>query len=100
MDAFSEMVIGAVDSAKSSIVKIETWKNQNGKSIPQGTGSGFFFSSDGYLFTNSHVIHGTDKIRVMLFDGENYEATLIGEDPDGDLAVLKSDAKNFHTARL
>jgi S1-C subfamily serine protease len=100
MDAFSEMVIGAVDSAKSSIVKIETWKNENGKSVPQGTGSGFFFSSDGYLFTNSHVIHGADKIRVMLFDGENYDATLLGEDPDSDLAVLKSDAKNFQTAHL
>ncbi|MFI5135915.1 MAG: S1C family serine protease [Chitinophagales bacterium] len=100
MDAFSEMVIGAVDSAKSSIVKIDTWKNQNNKSIPHGSGSGFFFSSDGYLFTNSHVIHGADKIRIMLYDGETYEAVLVGEDPDSDLAVIKSDAKNFQLAKL
>jgi len=100
MDAFSEMVITAVDSAKTSIVKIDTWKNQNGKSVPRGSGSGFFFSSDGYLFTNSHVIHGADKIRIMLYDGESYEAALVGEDPDSDLAVIKADAKNFQIAKL
>ena len=79
MDAFSEIIINAVESAKSSIVKIETMKRQKDRDIPQGTGSGFFFSSDGYLFTNSHVIHNADKIKIVLHDGDSYNATIIGE---------------------
>jgi len=100
MDAFSEIIIGAVESAKSAIVKIETRKKQNNREVPQGTGSGFFFSSDGYLFTNSHVIHGADKITVVLHDGDSYNATVLGEDADSDLAILKSDAQHFQSARL
>src|SRR6185436_15633007 len=100
MDAFSEIIIGAVESAKSSIVKIETMKRQKDREIPQGSGSGFFFSSDGYLFTNSHVIHGADNIRIVLNEGDSYNATVIGEDPDSDLAIIKSDAQHFQSAHL
>ena len=100
MDAFSEIIINAVESAKSSIVKIDTMKSRNAKEIPQGSGSAFFFSSDGYLFTNSHVIHGADKMKITLHDGSMYDAAFIGEDPDSDLAVLKSDAQHFQPAHL
>ena len=100
MDAFSEIITGAVDMVKASIVKIETWKKQGNQRNPFGAGSGFFFSSDGYLFTNSHVIHGADKIRIVLLDGSAFDAELVGEDPDTDLAILKSNAHNFHIAHL
>lgn len=100
MDPYSELITGAVESAKLSIVKIDTLKNVQNKNVPRGSGSGFFFSSDGYLFTNSHVIHGADKIRIMLHDGSEFDASVIGEDPDSDLAVLKAEAYNYQPARL
>lgn len=100
MDPFSELIIGAVEKAKPAIVKIDTLKNKQGKKVASGSGSGFFFSSDGYLFTNSHVVHGADKIEVILHDGTAYDAILVGEDPDSDLAVLKSTARGYQPARL
>lgn len=90
MDFFSQIVINAVDRAKSAVVKIDTWKESKGNLIPSGSGSGFLFSSDGFLFTNSHVVHGGKKFRITAYDGNSTEAILIGEDPDTDLAVLKT----------
>lgn len=100
MDDFSKIIIGAVNKAKSSVVKIDTYKNVNGKDTQAGSGSGFLFSSDGYLFTNSHVVHGGTKFKTTLYDGSQYEAVLIGEDPDSDLAVLKSFATGYQTVKL
>ncbi|MBK9982045.1 MAG: trypsin-like peptidase domain-containing protein [Saprospiraceae bacterium] len=89
MDPFSSIIIGAVETARTSLVKIDRLKNEGNKTVPNGAGSGFFFSSDGYIFTNSHVIHKADKITVTLHDGTQAEAELVGEDQDTDLAVLK-----------
>jgi S1-C subfamily serine protease len=100
MDEFSKIIIGAVSKAKASVVKIDTIKIVNGKEVYAGSGSGFLFSSDGYLFTNSHVVHGGYKFKTTLFDGAQYEAILIGEDPDSDLAVLKSFATGYQTVKL
>lgn len=100
MDDFSKIIINAVNKAKASVVKIDTFKNVNGKENPTGSGSGFLFSSDGYLFTNSHVVHGGKKFKTTLFDGSQYEAVLVGEDPDTDLAVLKSFASGYQTVKL
>jgi len=65
-----------------------------------GTGSGFLFSSDGFLFTNSHVVHNAELIKVMLYDGSTRLAALIGEDPDTDLAILKISEADFKPAKL
>ncbi|MFN8356954.1 MAG: trypsin-like peptidase domain-containing protein [Spirosomataceae bacterium] len=93
MDAYSAIIIDAVEAAKKSVVKIDRFKTDpNGKRIPEGSGSGFFFSSDGYLFTNSHVVHQANLLKVTLYDGSQYNAELIGEDPDSDLAILKVQA--------
>lgn len=100
MDEFSKIIINAVNKAKSSVVKIDTYKTINGKETPSGSGSGFLFSTDGYLFTNSHVVHGGSKFRTTLYDSSQYEAILIGEDPDSDLAVLKTFATVYQTVKL
>ena len=66
------------------------------KMPPQITaGSGFIISSDGYILTNNHVVHESDKITVILSNGEEKKATIIGTDPRTDLALLKIDAKNL-----
>jgi S1-C subfamily serine protease len=100
MDQYSSTIINAVEKVKTAVVKIETYKLQQNKEVPAGTGSGFLFSSDGYLFTNSHVVHNAQSIRVQLYDGSSYIAILIGEDVDTDLAILKIDATGFVAAKL
>lgn len=100
MDAFSQMIIEAVDKVKNAVVKIDVYKNVNGKIRPAGAGSGFIFSSDGMIFTNSHVVHGAEKIMVSLLNENEIEAVLIGEDPDTDLAILKIYANGYSVAKL
>ncbi|MGE7777444.1 S1C family serine protease [Chitinophaga sp. NPDC101104] len=97
MDAFSKIIHQAVEAAGKSVVKIE---RLDANRQVTGTGSGFFFSSDGYLFTNSHVVHKGSYFNVMLHDGSVYPATLAGEDPDTDIAILKSTAFDFQPAQL
>ncbi len=100
MDAFSNIVVEAVDQIKNAVVKLDIYKRQREKITPAGSGSGFVFSSDGMIFTNSHVVHGADKITVSLLDGSEAEAFLVGEDPDTDVAVIKTYVNGFSVARL
>ena len=100
MDAYSQIIINAVETAKNAVVKIDRFKLTEGKRVADGAGSGFIFSSDGYLFSNSHVVHEADSLMVTLYDGEQYPAILIGEDPDTDLAILKISAHNHSAAQL
>ncbi len=100
MDAFSKMIIEAVDKVKNAVVKIDVYKKTKDKFLPQGSGSGFIFSSDGLIFTNSHVVHGADRIMVSLLNENEIEATLIGEDPDTDLAILKIYTDGYSVAKL
>src|SRR5262245_49721092 len=92
LDAYSRAIIDAVERVGPSVVHLEITKGTGGRRGNQGSGSGFFFTPDGFLLTNSHVVHGASKIRATLSDGNSYAAHLIGEDPDTDLAVVRIDA--------
>ncbi|HTJ50159.1 MAG TPA: trypsin-like peptidase domain-containing protein [Cyclobacteriaceae bacterium] len=100
MDVFSKMIIDAVDKTKNAVVKIDVFKTVKGKLRPAGSGSGFIFSSDGLIFTNCHVVDGAEKIMVSLLNESEIEATLIGKDPDTDLAILKIYTEGYSVAKL
>ncbi len=65
-----------------------------------GTGSGVIYTGDGYIVTNNHVVEFADEVEVTTFDNKTYKATVVGTYPEGDLAVLKIEAKNLPTMRL
>jgi S1-C subfamily serine protease len=100
MDPFSQLIINAVNTAKNAVVKIDIYKTVRGTLRHAGAGSGFIFSSDGFLFTNHHVVQGAEKIMVSLLNENEIEAALIGQDPDTDLAILKIYSEGYSVARL
>ena len=65
-----------------------------------GEGSGIIISEDGYIVTNQHVIDGATNLKVVTSDGMTYEATLVGEDTQTDLAVIKIDATGLTAAEF
>jgi S1-C subfamily serine protease len=98
MDPYSQMIIDSVAKVKNAVVKIDVFKNVKGKM--QRAGSGFIFSSDGLIFTNCHVVNGAEKIMVSLLNENEIEASLIGKDPDTDLAILKIYSEGYSVSRL
>jgi S1-C subfamily serine protease len=68
--------------------------------VPVGSGSGFIFSSDGYIFTNFHVIQNAERITVTLIDGRETQAEIVGKDSDSDLAVIKIYEPNLTVSKL
>ena len=106
LDAYSNAVIHVVELVGSSVVTVESRLDarQPGAERTQerrgGTGSGFIFTPDGLVLTNSHVVHRAKSIEVTLTDGRRCQADLVGEDPDTDLAVLRIAASNLVAARL
>jgi S1-C subfamily serine protease len=100
MDPYSQMIIDSVAKVKNAVVKIDVFKNVKGKMQRAGSGSGFIFSSDGLIFTNCHVVNGAEKIMVSLLNENEIEASLIGKDPDTDLAILKIYSEGYSVSRL
>lgn len=87
-DAYSDAVVSAVDLIGPSVVKVDAG----------GTGSGFVFTPDGLVLTNSHVVANAKKIGVSLPDGRDMVADLVGDDPHTDLAVLRVSAPDLVAA--
>jgi serine protease Do len=65
-----------------------------------GSASGFIFDSDGYILTNNHVVNEADKIEVTLSDGREFDASIVGQDPSTDIAVIKIDGRDLPSVQL
>ncbi|HLY09237.1 MAG TPA: trypsin-like peptidase domain-containing protein [Planctomycetota bacterium] len=100
LDAYSRIVVEVSERVCPSVVSVEVLRLTRQRGGPGGTGSGFFFRPDGYLLTNSHVVHQGDLIQITLPDGKQMSADLVGDDTETDLAVLKVDATGLPVTPL
>ena len=96
LDAYSRAVIGSVDKVGPAVVRVE--RLADGKTA--GTGSGVAISGDGLVLTNSHVVGGATQMRLSFADGSSREARVLGDDPDTDLALLRTDLPAGTTAAV
>jgi S1-C subfamily serine protease len=103
LDAYSQAVVQAAEAISPSVAFIEVSKQPSGSPNQprrgprelRGSGSGFVFTPDGLILTNSHVVHDADKVDVTLSDGRHFSASVVGDDPGSDLAVIRISANRL-----
>jgi S1-C subfamily serine protease len=109
LDAYSQAVVRVAEAVSPSVVKIEAeLRRPAGEGLrpggppeeARGSGSGFVFTPDGYILTNSHVVSGARKLTVTLADGRQLVGSLVGDDPHTDLAVVRIEGPDLVPARL
>jgi S1-C subfamily serine protease len=113
LDAYSRAVIGAVERVGPAVAHLEVWgpapepRGRRRRPAPDagsreaaGSGSGFLFTPDGFMLTNSHVVERATRVRATFADGASCGAEIVGRDPDTDLAVLRVDAPSVAPAML
>jgi S1-C subfamily serine protease len=96
LDSYSKTIAAVVNRVTPTVVNIRVLSGERGP----GGGSGFIIARDGFILTNSHVVHGARELEVTLHDSRVFPARLVGTDPETDLAVIRIDAPDIQHARL
>lgn len=96
LDAYSRAVVSVVDAASPAVISVFGPRNEQ----RGGGGSGFLITPDGYAVTNSHVVDGRSRLSAETNDGDQLDATVVGDDPSTDLALLRLAAQGLPYAEL
>lgn len=100
LDAYSRAVTKVVDTVGPAVVSIVVGGRSSRQSEPGGAGSGFVIAPDGYILTNSHVVQNIKQVSAVFTDGSQRKATLVGNDPATDLAVVRASGSGLDYATL
>ena len=99
LDAYSQTITRVAETVGPAVVRLDVRRRARGRGAG-GSGSGFLFAPDGLIITNSHVVTGASAIEATLNDGQSFQAQLIGDDPDTDLAVVRISGHKLPSATL
>jgi len=101
LDAYSHAVVSAAERISPAVVKIDVRRNATQhRSESGGSGSGFLFTPDGLILTNSHVVSGASEVGVSLRDGQSLDADILGDDPHTDLALVRVSGSKLPTVQF